>query len=61
LISDQALRTVVIAGRPDIGQPDWRNAMPGHPMSDQQVTDVVGWLSSQRPSAPQKMAGGGGR
>ena len=61
LISDQVLRTVVIAGRPDIGQPDWRNAMPGHPMSDQQVTDVVGWLSSQRPGAPQKMAGGGGR
>jgi cytochrome c oxidase cbb3-type subunit 3/ubiquinol-cytochrome c reductase cytochrome c subunit len=48
LISDQALRTVIIAGRPDIGQPDWRNSMPGHPMTDQQVTDVVGWLSSQR-------------
>jgi cytochrome c oxidase cbb3-type subunit 3/ubiquinol-cytochrome c reductase cytochrome c subunit len=59
LVSDQVLRTVVIAGRPDIGQPDWRNALPGHPMSDQQVTDVVGWLSSQRPGAPQKMAGGG--
>jgi cytochrome c oxidase cbb3-type subunit 3/ubiquinol-cytochrome c reductase cytochrome c subunit len=61
LISDQVLRTVVIAGRPDIGQPDWRNVMPGHPMSDQQVTDVVGWLSSQRPGAPQKMAAGGAR
>jgi cytochrome c oxidase cbb3-type subunit III len=61
LISDQVLRTVVIAGRPDIGQPDWRNAMPGHPMSDQEVTDVVGWLSSQRPGAPQKMAAGGAR
>ncbi|MGB8534841.1 MAG: c-type cytochrome [Acidobacteriaceae bacterium] len=48
LISDQALRTVIIAGRPDIGQPDWSNTMPGHPMTDQQVTDVVGWLSSQR-------------
>jgi cytochrome c oxidase cbb3-type subunit 3 len=59
LISDQALRTVIIAGRPDIGQPDWRNAMPGHPMTDQQVTDVVGWLSSQRPGAQPKTAGGG--
>ena len=48
LISDQVLRTVIIAGRPDIGQPDWSNIMPGHPMTDQQVTDVVGWLSSQR-------------
>jgi cytochrome c oxidase cbb3-type subunit III len=55
LVSDQALRTVVIAGRPDIGQPDWRNDLSGHPMSDQEVTDVVGWLSSMRP----KKAGGG--
>jgi hypothetical protein len=23
----------------------------GRPMSDQEVTDVVGWLSSQRPKA----------
>jgi cytochrome c oxidase cbb3-type subunit 3 len=52
LVSDQALRTVVIAGRPDIGQPDWRNDVAGHPMSDQEVTDVVGWLSSMRPKAP---------
>lgn len=49
LVSDQVLRTVVIAGRPDIGQPDWRNDLPGHPMSDQEVTDVVAWLSTQRP------------
>ena len=61
LVSDQVLRTVVIAGRPDIGQPDWRNDLPGHPMSDQEVTDVVGWLSSQRPGVPQKKAGGGSR
>ncbi len=61
LISDQALRTIVIAGRPDIGQPDWRNDLAGHPMSDQEVTDVVGWLSSQRPGAQQKKAGGGSR
>jgi cytochrome c oxidase cbb3-type subunit III len=61
LVSDQVLRTVVIAGRPDIGQPDWRNDLPGHPMSDQEVTDVVGWLSSQRPGAQQKQAGGGSR
>jgi cytochrome c oxidase cbb3-type subunit III len=55
LVSDQALRTVVIAGRPDIGQPDWQNYVAGHPMSDQEVTDVVGWLSSMRPKA----SGGG--
>ena len=58
LVSDQALRTIVIAGRPDIGQPDWRNDLPGHPMSDQEVTDVVGWLSSQRPGTQKKPRGG---
>ena len=49
LVSDQVLRTVIIAGRPDIGQPDWRNDQPGHPMRDQEVSDVVAWLASQRP------------
>jgi len=61
LVSDQVLRTVVIAGRPDIGQPDWRNDLPGHPMSDQEVTDVVGWLSSQRPGTQQNKTAGGGQ
>jgi cytochrome c oxidase cbb3-type subunit III len=61
LVSNQTLRTVIIAGRPDIGQPDWRNVLPGHPMSDQEVTDVVSWLSSQRPGAQQNKAGGGSR
>jgi cytochrome c oxidase cbb3-type subunit III len=61
LVSDQVLRTVVIAGRPDIGQPDWRNDVAGQPMSDQEVTDVVGWLSSQRPGAQEKKGGGGAR
>lgn len=48
LVSDQMLRTVVIAGRPDLGQPDWRGDQPGQPMTSQQVSDVVAWLSSQR-------------
>jgi mono/diheme cytochrome c family protein len=49
LISDQGLRTIVIAGRPDFGAPDWRGNVPGHPMTNQEITDIVGWLSSQRP------------
>ena len=28
LVGDQALRSIVIAGRPDIGQPDWRPLLP---------------------------------
>src|SRR5271165_734664 len=49
LISDQGLRTIVIAGRPDFGAPDWRDNVPGHPMTDQQISDVVAWLVAQRP------------
>jgi mono/diheme cytochrome c family protein len=52
LVSDQGLRTVVIAGRPDLGAPDWRGYVPGRPMSDQEVTDVVAWLASQRVASP---------
>jgi cytochrome c oxidase cbb3-type subunit 3 len=50
LISDQAIRTTTITGRPDLGMPDWRNQVNGRPMSDQDVTDVVTWMTSQRPS-----------
>jgi cytochrome c oxidase cbb3-type subunit 3 len=50
LITDQGLRTIVITGRPDFNAPDWRNNVPGHPMSDEQITDVVAWLSAQRPA-----------
>ena len=49
LVSDQELRTVVIAGRPELGAPDWRNDVPGKPMTAQQVADVVAWLACQRP------------
>jgi hypothetical protein len=48
LVSDQGLRTVVITVRPDFGAPDWRGNVPGHPMTDQDIADVVAWLSSQR-------------
>jgi cytochrome c oxidase cbb3-type subunit 3 len=50
LITDQGLRTIVITGRPDFNAPDWRNNVPGHPMSDQEISDVVAWLAAQRPA-----------
>jgi mono/diheme cytochrome c family protein len=50
LISDQGLRSLVITGRPDFGAPDWRGNVAGRPMTDQEIADVVAWLSSQRPS-----------
>ena len=52
LVSDQRLRTIVIAGRPELGAPDWRGDVVGRPMSGQEVSDVVAWLSSQRPKFP---------
>ena len=52
LISDQGLRTIVLAGRPELGAPDWRGNVPGKPMSDQEVTDVVAWLASRRVQNP---------
>lgn len=52
LVSDQQLRTIVIAGRPELGAPDWRGDVENRPMSAQDISDVVAWLSSQRPQFP---------
>jgi cytochrome c oxidase cbb3-type subunit 3 len=52
LVSDQCLRTIVIVGRPELGAPDWRGNVPGKPMSDQEVTDVVTWLAARRVRIP---------
>jgi cytochrome c oxidase cbb3-type subunit III len=52
LVSDQGLRTIVITGRPELNAPDWRGNIPGKPMSDQEVTDVVAWLASRRVQNP---------
>jgi len=55
LVSDQALRTLVIAGRPDLGHPDWRNYPGGAPLTGQQVSDVVAWLAAHRPQFPGQL------
>jgi cytochrome c oxidase cbb3-type subunit 3/ubiquinol-cytochrome c reductase cytochrome c subunit len=51
LISDQGLRSIVIAGRPDEGMPDWRSD-GSQPLTDQQITDIVAWLASKRTANP---------
>jgi mono/diheme cytochrome c family protein len=48
LVSDQGLRTAVIAGRVDLGMPDWRGYVAGRTMNDQEIADVVAWLASHR-------------
>jgi mono/diheme cytochrome c family protein len=51
LVSDQSLRTTIVAGRPDLGSPDYRSA-GGSPMSAQDVSDTVAWLAAQRVPFP---------
>lgn len=64
LVSDDVLRSTIIAGRPDIGQPDWRLLgglrpedkpgiearlmTPTQPLAPQDVTDIVAYLHAQR-------------
>jgi len=52
LVSDQSLRTIVIAGRPDLGHPDWKQVRHGQPLTDQDVSNVVGYLHSLRSDTP---------
>lgn len=51
LTSDQSLRTTIIAGRPDLGHPDWRGREGSDPLSSQQVSDLVAWLAGKRSQA----------
>jgi cytochrome c oxidase cbb3-type subunit 3/ubiquinol-cytochrome c reductase cytochrome c subunit len=48
LVSNQSLRTTVIVGRRDIAEPDCGSNATSHPMSAQEVSDVVAWLAAQR-------------
>jgi cytochrome c oxidase cbb3-type subunit 3/ubiquinol-cytochrome c reductase cytochrome c subunit len=52
LISEQTIRSTIIAGRPDIGEPDWRGHIPGRPMTDDEITDLSAWIMAQKPAAP---------
>jgi mono/diheme cytochrome c family protein len=46
LVSNQSLRTTVIAGRSDRGMPDWRKH--SKIMTPQDISNVVAWLSMHR-------------
>ena len=59
LVSDDVLRSIIIAGRPDINQPDFRGPEPPgiagqwlgpqrQPLAQQDVTDIVAYLHAQR-------------
>lgn len=52
LVSEQMIRTTVIAGRPDLGMPDWRGQVKGRALTDDEITNVTAWLMAQRPALP---------
>ncbi|SNS71879.1 cytochrome c oxidase cbb3-type subunit 3/ubiquinol-cytochrome c reductase cytochrome c subunit [Granulicella rosea] len=55
LVSDQSLRSTIIAGKPEDHMPDWRSDASGPnalAMTDQQITDTVTWLASHRIATP---------
>jgi cytochrome c oxidase cbb3-type subunit 3/ubiquinol-cytochrome c reductase cytochrome c subunit len=48
LTSDQSLRTTTIVGRQNESIPGWREYVPGRPMTNQEISDIVAWISAQR-------------
>lgn len=51
LMSDQALRRIIITGRPDLGMPDCRrldSKPPESPITDQEIKDIVALLAMWR-------------
>jgi cytochrome c oxidase cbb3-type subunit 3 len=56
LVTDQALRSAVLFGRPDLGMPSWTDAVGGA-LAPREVSDVVAWLVARRTgSAPSVTA-----
>jgi mono/diheme cytochrome c family protein len=51
LISNQGLRSILIAGQPEQGMPDWHSYTAGA-LTDAEISDIVAWLASKRISTP---------
>jgi cytochrome c oxidase cbb3-type subunit 3/ubiquinol-cytochrome c reductase cytochrome c subunit len=51
LISDQGLRSLIVAGQPEQGMPG-SNQVGSHPLTDQDITDIVAWLATHRIQTP---------
>lgn len=52
LVNAQTIRTTILAGRPDLGMPDWRGQRKDRALTDDEVTDLTAWLMTQRPALP---------
>jgi cytochrome c oxidase cbb3-type subunit 3/ubiquinol-cytochrome c reductase cytochrome c subunit len=61
LVSDQGLRSSVIAGRPELHMPAFQGYDGRAPLSFQQISDVTAWMIAQRrafPGQPYAQDGG---
>jgi cytochrome c oxidase cbb3-type subunit 3/ubiquinol-cytochrome c reductase cytochrome c subunit len=52
IVNEQMIRTTVIAGRPDLGMPNWREMVKGRSLTEDEIADVTAWLMAQKPAAP---------
>jgi cytochrome c oxidase cbb3-type subunit III len=52
MVNDQTLRTIIVAGRPDVSHPNWQGDIAGRALTDQEVSDLVAWLGSLRSPTP---------
>jgi cytochrome c oxidase cbb3-type subunit 3/ubiquinol-cytochrome c reductase cytochrome c subunit len=48
LYNNQSLRTLVVAGRPDLAHPGWRDYPHKPPLNSAEVSDIVAWIAAQR-------------
>lgn len=53
LVTDQSLRTTIVAGRPDLGMPDFTGFVEGKRPTHQEIADIVAFLASKRPANAQ--------
>lgn len=51
LITDQGLRSIILAGQVNGGPHNWRSYGP-RPLTDADLTNIVAWLASHRVAAP---------
>jgi mono/diheme cytochrome c family protein len=52
LMSDQGLRSIILAGQTEQGAHNWRSYVRARPMTDQEISDVIAWLASHRIATP---------
>jgi mono/diheme cytochrome c family protein len=60
LVSDQSMRSLVIAGHPDKAAPDWRSYFTGpaaRALTPQEISDIVAWIAEHRTPSPMQSTG----